>query len=38
MKKRSKRYKNLLKLNQKDKKISTKETFDLIKKNPNIKI
>ena len=37
MKKRSKRYKNLLKLNQKDKKISTKETFDLIKKNPNIK-
>ena len=37
MKKRSKIYKNLLKLNQKDKKISTKETFDLIKKNPNIK-
>ena len=37
MKKRSKRYKNLLKLIEKDKKISTKETLDLIKKNPNIK-
>ena len=37
MKKRSKRYKEILKTALKDRKINTKEIFDLIKKNSNTK-
>ena len=37
MKRRSKRYKNLSKLAVKDKKLTTKEILDLVKKNSNLK-
>ena len=37
MKKRSKRYKSILKLSQKDKKIETKEVIELVKKNSTSK-
>ena len=37
MKKRSKRYNSILKLSQKDKKIETKEAFELVKKNSTSK-
>ena len=37
MKKRSKRYKSILKLSQKDKKIDTKEVLELVKKNSTSK-
>ena len=37
MKRRSKRYKNLSKLVVKDKKLTTKEILDLVKKNSNLK-
>ncbi len=37
MKKKSKRYKNLLKMSVKDKKLSTKEILDLVKKNSSVK-
>ena len=37
MKKKSKRYKDLLKMTVKDKKLSTKEILDLVKKNSTVK-
>ena len=37
MKKRSKRYREILKLVKKDKKIDTKEIFELVKKNSTSK-
>ena len=37
MKKKSKRYKEILKTSIKDKKISAKEALDLVKKNSNTK-
>ena len=37
MKKKSKRYKNLLKTSSKDKKLATKEILDLVKKNSSVK-
>ena len=37
MKKKSKRYKNLLKMSVKDKKLATKEILDLVKKNSSVK-
>ena len=37
MKKRSKRYKNILKNNNKEKKLSPKEIIDLVKKDTNLK-
>ena len=37
MKKRSKRFKNILKSAVKDKKLSVKEILDLVKKNCNVK-
>ena len=37
MKKKSKRFKNILKSAVKDKKLSTKEILDLVKKNCNVK-
>ena len=37
MKKKSKRFKEILKTSIKDKKISTKEALDLVKKNSNVK-
>ena len=37
MKKKSKRYKNLLKMSVKDKKLDAKEILDLVKKNSSVK-
>ena len=37
MKKRSKRYKSILKFSQKDKKVETKEVIELVKKNSTSK-
>ena len=37
MKKRSKRYNSILKTSQKDKKVETKEAFELVKKNSTSK-
>ena len=37
MKKKSKRYKNLLKMSVKDKKLDAKEILDMVKKNSSVK-
>ena len=37
MKKKSKRFKEILKTSIKDKKVSSKEALDLVKKNSNVK-